>query len=69
MIVQLNCNQALKMTPKPAFQPPFLCASDYVFYIKKNSELDAEPPSINKHNKMSTLLRKLAEDICEGPVG
>lgn len=61
-------NQAPKMTPKPTFQPPFLCASDYVFYIKKNSELDAEP-SINKHNKMSTLLRKLSEDICEGPVG
>lgn len=52
------------MTPKP----PFLCAADYVFYIKKHSEPEMES-SINKHNKMSTLLRKLSEDICEGPVG
>ena len=52
------------MTPKP----PFLCASDYCFYIKKHSELEVES-SINKHNKMSTLLRKLSEDICEGPIG
>lgn len=54
------------MTPKQ--RPPFLCVSDYLFYIKKHSELEAET-SIQKHNKMSTLLRKLAEDIREGPIG
>ena len=54
----------MTLTPKP----PFLCASDYIFYIKKNSDLEVEP-SINAHNKMSTLLKKLSEDLCEGPIG
>lgn len=52
------------MAPKP----PFLCASDYVFYLRKHGE-DAFELNTEKMKKVSTLLRKLAEDIQTGPSG
>lgn len=45
-----------------ASKSPFLCASDYVFYLRKHGE-DPFEIDFEKMKKVSTLLRKLTEDI------